>query len=237
MKLLVHDQTEPGYNLACEEYFLTKTDLELDIFWRNSPAVIIGCNQDAEAEADAGYMRKNGITLMRRITGGGAVYHDLGNICYTHIRSYDGPADLRRFCQTMVTALRELKLDAEFAGQNDILIGGKKVSGAAQTIINGRLLHHGTLLYDTNMSHLSSVLRVSEEKYEGRGIASVAARVTNIKPLLADQTGTDEFMDRLIRIWPYSQRYELSIRDMAGIEALRRQRYDKEKWVCAGLKD
>jgi lipoate-protein ligase A len=237
MKLCVHNRNEPGFNLACEEYFLTQTELELDIFWRNSPVVVIGRNQDAEAEVYADYMKRNGIALMRRITGGGAVYHDLGNICYTHVRNYDGPVDLRRFCETMVETLGKLGLDASFAGKNDILIGGKKVSGAAQTIIDGRLLHHGTLLYDTDMSHLTSVLRVSDEKYKGRGIASVAARVTNIKPLLADGPDVDEFIGRLIEAWPGTGRYELSGQDIEKIEALRRDRYDKEKWICAGSRD
>lgn len=231
MRLLVHDHTEPGFNLACEEYFLTQTDYELDIIWRNSPVVVIGRNQDAEAEVREDYMREHGIGLIRRMTGGGAVYHDLGNINYTHIRNYNGPVDFPRFAQPMVSALRELGIDAEFAGRNDILTGGKKISGTAQTLWRGRVLHHGTILYDVNMTHLTSVLRVSEEKYKGRGIASVAARVTNIKPLLQNAPPVEGFIQQLVDLWKDSERYELTDADINAIQTLQREVYENRDWT------
>ncbi|MCL2002522.1 MAG: lipoate--protein ligase [Oscillospiraceae bacterium] len=231
MKLLVHGRTEPGFNLACEEYFLTKTGLELDIFWRNSPVVVVGRNQDAFAEASEDYLKANGIALVRRMTGGGAVYHDLGNICYTHIRDYNGPVDFARFARPMVEALQRLGVPAEFAGRNDILADGKKISGTAETVWKGRLLHHGTLLYDVRMEHLTGVLRVSEEKYAGRGIASVAARVTNIRPLLPDAPDTEGFMARLTREWPHSELYRLTREDTEEIEKIRAGVYENPGWT------
>jgi lipoate-protein ligase A len=231
VKLLVHDRTEPGFNLACEEYFLTRTNLELDIFWRNSPVVVVGRNQDAFAEAGEDYLKAHGIRLVRRITGGGAVYHDLGNICYTHIRDYNGPVDFARFARPMVEELNKLGVPAEFAGRNDILVGGKKISGTAETVWKGRLLHHGTLLYDVDMRHLTGVLRVSEEKYEGRGIASVAARVTNIKPLFEPDLDTEAFMKQLTDIWPHTELYEMTDVDLAAIEKLRSEVYENNNWT------
>jgi lipoate-protein ligase A len=231
MKLLVHGRTEPGFNLACEEYFLTKTGLELDIFWRNSSVVVVGRNQDALAEIDEAFLKDRDIALIRRITGGGAVYHDLGNICYTHIRSYNGAIDFERFAQPMVKALRSLGIDAEFAGRNDILAGGKKISGTAETVLKGRLLHHGTLLYDTDMENLGGVLRVSGEKYKGRGIASVKARVTNIRPLLKNPPDTESFMDELVNIWQPAEIYHLTREDINEIEKLRRNVYENPDWI------
>ena len=230
MKLLIHNRTEPSFNLACEEYFLARTDLELDIFWRNTPVVVIGRNQDAEAETDGAYRERHGIGLIRRITGGGAVYHDLGNICYTHIRRYGGPVDFRRFAAPMVSALRALGVDAAFAGRNDILAGGRKISGTAQTIRKGRALHHGTILYDVDLERLAGALRVGEEKYKGRGIASVAARVANVRPMLADGPEPEDFIGRLAKVWECSGRYEMSGGDLAEIESLRREVYESPEW-------
>jgi lipoate-protein ligase A len=228
---LVHNRTEPGFNLACEEYFLTQTDLELDIFWRNSPVVVVGRNQDAFAEANEEYMKNHGIQLVRRITGGGAVYHDLGNICYTHIRNYNGPVDFARFAQPMVESLQKLGVPAEFAGRNDILVGGKKVSGTAETVWKGRLLHHGTLLYDVDMERLTGVLRVGEEKYKGRGIASVAARVANIRPLFENAPGTEGFMERLTEAWSCTERIQLTQSDIGEIEKIRFEVYENPGWT------
>ncbi|MDR1669971.1 MAG: lipoate--protein ligase family protein [Oscillospiraceae bacterium] len=231
MKLLVHQRTEPGFNLACEEYFLTQTTLELDIFWRNAPVVVIGRNQDARLEVDEEFMQRRGIALIRRETGGGAVYHDLGNVNYTHIRNYNGPVDFETFAAPMVRALRALGVDASFEGRNDILANGKKISGTAQTVRRGRLLHHGTLLYDVDMDNLTGVLRAGEEKYKGRGIASVAARVTNIRPLLDIAPAVEGFIEALTGVWDTDETYELTEKDNAAIEKLRREVYDNPRWI------
>ncbi len=236
MRLLIHNRTEPGFNLACEEYFLTRTDLELDIFWRNAPVVVIGRNQDARLEVDEEFMRRRGIALIRRMTGGGAVYHDLGNVNYTHIRNYNGPVDFETFAKPMVKALCTLGVDAAFEGRNDILAGGKKISGTAQTVRRGRLLHHGTLLYDVNMENLSGVLRAGEEKYKGRGIASVAARVTNIRPTLQDAPPVEGFIGKLAEIWDAEECYEMTAKDTEEIETLRRKVYDNARWIYDGVR-
>ncbi len=237
MKLLVHNRTEPGFNLACEEYFLTQTNLELDIFWRNAPVVVIGRNQDARIEVDENVMQRRGIALIRRETGGGAVYHDLGNINYTHIRNYNGPVDFQSFAAPMVGALRTLGVDAAFEGRNDILAGGKKISGTAQTVRRGRLLHHGTLLYDVNMENLTGVLRAGEEKYKGRGIASIAARVSNIRPMLQNAPPVEGFITALIKVWNAEETYELSKKDYDSIETLRREVYDNPRWIYDKIRE
>lgn len=237
MFVLSHDFHEPAFNLACEEYFLTKTSLDIFILWRNGPSVIVGRNQNAQAEIDPEYVRAEGITVTRRITGGGAVFHDLGNICYTFITAHDGPIDFVRFCAPMVSTLRGMGLDARMTGRNDIQIGGKKISGTAQTVKAGRVLHHGTLLYSADLGKLSRALRVNSDKYSGRSVASVESRVTNIAGYLSDIPGVEEFQRRLydefLASEPDNAAYQLTDADFDGIAELRASKYDLDEWTFA----
>ncbi len=237
MHVLSHDFHEPAFNLACEEYFLTKTKKDIFILWRNNPSVIVGRNQNTQAEIDPEYVRSEGITVMRRITGGGAVFHDLGNICYTFITAHDGPIDFARFCKPMVSVLRGMGLDAHMTGRNDILIGDKKVSGTAQTVKAGRVLHHGTLLYSADLGRLSRALRVNSEKYSGRAVTSVQSRVANVADYLDSPPGVVDFQRRLydefLSAEPGNRMYKLTKADLDGISALRASRYDLDEWTFA----
>ncbi len=182
MKFLVLKSVCPYYNLAVEEYMFEKTQDDVFILWQNDKTVVIGKNQNVKAELDFDYVKSNEIKIARRITGGGAVYHDLGNVNYSFISSTgkDG-IDFAYFCKPIIEALRSLGLEATLSGRNDIEVDGKKVSGNAQCTKNGRTLHHGTLLFDTDLSVLSNALRVDEEKIKSKAIKSTRARVTNIK--------------------------------------------------------
>ena len=179
--------TDPAFNLAFEETVLERRrEGDILMLWQNDSTVVIGQNQNAEAEIDRAFVEAHGIRVVRRMTGGGAVYHDLGNLNYSFLADADHGEALtfRRFTQPVVEALRALGLDAEASGRNDILVSGRKVSGTAQRLLGGRVLHHGTLLFDSDPDLLAGVLRADPEKFRSRSTRSVRARVGNIRPLL-----------------------------------------------------
>ena len=185
-----NDRTDPAYNLALEEIMAAQADAPFIMLWRNRPAVILGRNQNAYAEFDSAFAREHGIAAVRRMTGGGAVYHDLGNLNYT-VFSFgtdaDGRfADFASFAGPVLDALRSLGADAVFSGRNDILVGGRKVSGSAKRIHNGRVLFHGTLLFDVDLETMAAVLTPPQAKIEAKGVPSVRARVANLKEFLPD---------------------------------------------------
>ena len=183
-------RNDPAFNLALEEIMTAQADAPFVMLWRNRPAVIIGRNQNAYAELDAAYAREHGVAVIRRMTGGGAVYHDFGNLNYT-IFSFGTDADGRftdfaSFAGPVLNALRSLGVDAAFSGRNDILVGGRKVSGSAKRIHDGRVLFHGTLLFDVDMEAMTAVLTPPRAKIEAKGVSSVRARVANLKEFLPD---------------------------------------------------
>ena len=183
MNFLILKTTNPYTNLAIEEYLFLNAEDDIFMLWQNEPTVVIGKNQNAFAELNIKYIQDNGINIARRITGGGAVYHDLGNINYTFIsqkKKHDG-IDFEYFTKPILEALSALGLSADLSGRNDILIDGKKISGNAQHSNGEKVLHHGTLLFDSDLSILSNALRVDEEKIKAKGIKSVRSRVMNIK--------------------------------------------------------
>ncbi|MBQ9940881.1 MAG: lipoate--protein ligase [Clostridia bacterium] len=192
------NSTDPYFNLAAEEYFLYNSTEDIFMLWQNDKAAIIGKNQNVYAEINTEYARKNNITIVRRITGGGAVYHDLGNVNYTFITSREkaGTLNFEYFTSPVISALKEHNINSELSGRNDILCDGAKVSGNAQFSTDTRVLHHGTLLFDSDLSVMPHLLTVAPEKIRSKSIKSVRSRVTNIKPLFADSNITvQNFMD------------------------------------------
>ena len=188
MTIILNEHTDPYFNLASEEYLIDHTEGEVMMLWRNAPSVIIGKNQNAYAEINEPFVRSRGIKVVRRLTGGGAVFHDLGNVNYTCIvpRESGQTLDFARFAMPVIEALRQLGVPAEFSGRNDITIEGKKVSGNAQCVRSGKMMHHGTLLFRSDMTDLSGALNVDPDKIKAKGIKSVRARVGNIGDYLAD---------------------------------------------------
>ena len=171
------------------------------MLWQNEPTVVIGKNQNAFVEVDLDALRENGVHLARRITGGGAVYHDLGNVNFSFIssNSTETGLDFAKFTAPILKALASLGVHAELSGRNDLLLDGQKFSGNAQYSANGRTLHHGTLLFDADLSVLARYLRPDEEKLAGKGIKSVRSRVTNLAPHLQFSATTGEFIACLAR--------------------------------------
>lgn len=201
MKLFVLTTTNPHYNLAVEEYLFRNEREDVCMLWQNEPTVVIGKSQNAFVEVDTDALQCDGVHLARRITGGGAVYHDFGNVNFSFIsaNSADTGLDFAKFTAPILAALALLGVHAELSGRNDLLLEGQKFSGNAQYSANGRTLHHGTLLFDADLTALSRYLRPDEEKLKSKGIKSVRSRVTNLKPHLPISATTGEFIDLLAR--------------------------------------
>lgn len=199
MKFLVLKTKDPYLNLAVEEYLFLNSEDDIFMLWQNEPTVVIGKNQNAYAEINMDYIEQNRIHIARRITGGGAVYHDLGNLNYTFISSCraEQGIDFEYFTRPIIQALDSIGVKAELSGRNDLIANGKKISGNAQYTANGRTLHHGTLLFESDLAVLSSALNVDEEKIKSKGIKSTRSRVTNINKILGGRHTIEEFIELL----------------------------------------
>ena len=232
---------DPAYNLAFEEYVLSHR-LEGDylILWQNDNTVVIGRNQNTEEEIDRAFVEAHGVRVVRRSTGGGAVYHDLGNFKYSFITEAREAENLtmEHFTQPVVSALRGLGLQAKASGRNDILVEGRKVSGTAQRLLNGRLLHHGTLLFDTNSDMVARALQADPEKFRSKSAKSVRSRVGNIRDFLRKDMDLPTF-------WAYLKTAlagnsfvagALTLEELEIVEALKRSRYlGMELWAFTHL--
>ena len=200
MKYLSNSSTDPHFNMAFDEFCLEQLKADEPVFylWQNRPSVIIGLNQSAYAEVNLGYLEEKGITLARRVTGGGAVYHDLQNLNYTITgRIRDLEEDYPAYLETMVRALRKLGVPAELSGRNDILVDGRKCSGYAKRVSRDRLMIHGTLMYDVDIDTLTQVLATPGSKLSAAGVASVRSRVANLKDYLPQFPDIEAFKNAL----------------------------------------
>ena len=196
MRFFINTSFDPAFNLALEELLFKEFPEELFMLWRNRSSVIVGKNQNTLAEVDHQFAEANNISVVRRITGGGAVYHDLGNVNYSLLihQHQPGADSFSSFARPVVEALQKMGVDAAFSGRNDIEVDGKKISGSAQCCFQNRTLFHGTLLFEINMELLSKVLTPRQIKMESKGVRSVRARVGNLKELLPGMD-VEEFID------------------------------------------
>ena len=230
MRLTVLESNDAARNLACEDALLSSGG-ERFLLWRNSPSVIIGRHQNAHAEADAEYAKINGIKIVRRLSGGGAVYHDLGNINFSVIKKYDkNETDPGDEPGSVLFFLRGLGIPAEAKGRNDFVANGKKISGTARTVRDGRLLCHGTILFDADLNAMERVLTVSGAKYESRGVASIRGRVANLREFLPDMTA-EGFWERIVEY--YSRIYDskpITEAETVNAEKLQVERYESWDW-------
>ena len=192
MKFLRNTSTDPHFNMSFDEYCLQRLSSDDNVFylWQNRPSVIIGHNQDAGQEVNLDYLRRNCIVLARRVTGGGAVYHDLQNLNYSIVgRKPD--------INVIVEALRSLGVPAELTGRNDIFVEGHKVSGFARSVFQQRELIHGTLMYDVDIDALTRALDTPQSKLNRKGVASVRSRVANLKDYLPGIENIGQLQERL----------------------------------------
>ena len=240
MKKIVYIEVEtldPTFNLALEEYVFEQMPRENEYFltWRNDNAIIVGRHQNTAAEINEEFVKAHNIKVVRRLSGGGAVYHDLGNLNFTFIVDAQPgqKVDLRRFCQPIADTLCALGANATVDGRNDILIDGKKISGNAQYVRQGRVMHHGTILFDSDTSVLSQALKPDPTKVQAKGVKSVRSRVTTVRPCLREDMTLQEFRaaltDSLFRDSDFV-RYELTEADIAAICSIQQERYARHEW-------
>jgi lipoate-protein ligase A len=230
--------TDPSLNLAIEEYVLRniRTDEDILLFYINRPSIIIGRNQNTLEEINHDYVRANGIQVVRRLSGGGAVYHDLGNLNFSFITEHnpDNFRNFKKFTAPFIQELNEMGVPAELNGRNDILVEGRKISGNAQYIAAQRMVSHGTLLFDSDLSHVSEALKVKMSKITSKGIKSVRSRVANIREFLPEPMDIQTFRDRLLKgIFagaPVIPQADLKDADWQAIEALAESRYRSWEW-------
>ena len=236
MYMIVNERTSPQFNLALEEYALTEMNLNLIILWRNSKAVIIGKNQNAMEEINLKYIAQNNIEVIRRQSGGGAVFHDLGNINFTfiHNKGDDDFDNYAKFTSPIISYLNTLGVKAELQGRNDLVIDGRKFCGNAQAVRNGRIMHHGCILYSADFSDLAGALKPQTIKIESKSIKSVRKRVTNIIDHMPTPVSVDDFMYGLAKYFLENtnnlKRYELTPQDIAETERLVSEKYSTWKW-------
>jgi lipoate-protein ligase A len=230
--------TDPRMNLAIEEYALKNLDINETylLFYINKPSIIIGKNQNTIEEINTEYVEENGITVVRRLSGGGAVYHDLGNLNFSFITKDDGESfhNFKKFTEPVIQALKKLGVNAELSGRNDIEVEGRKISGNAQFSTRGRMFSHGTLMLDSEIDHVVSALRVRKDKIESKGIKSIRSRVANISEFLKEKMTVEEFRQLLLtNIFDGLDEipeYVLTEEDWEKIHQLSENRYQTWEW-------
>ena len=241
MELLVNKRHDPAFNLACEEYLLTQLRRELLMLWRNGPAVILGRHQNARAEIDLDFVRERDIKVIRRQSGGGAVFHDLGNINFTIINPLkeDDFSNYARFTAPLRDFLASKGLCAELNGRNDLVIGDMKFSGNAQAVSGDWILSHGCLLYNADLSNMTTALKPRPAKIASHGVTSVRSRVTNLADHLDDAPSAEDFFDELAAWLSQSCEgvYELSPYDLEQIDLLVQEKYRTWEWNIGSAPD
>src|SRR5690625_1812078 len=232
--------TDPYINLALEEYVLKnfgEEDTYL-LFYINAPSIIIGKNQNSVEEINTEYVDANNIKVVRRLSGGGAVYHDEGNLNFSFITKDDGDSfhNFAKFTEPVVKALNSIGVPAELIGRNDLLVEGRKISGNAQFSTKGRMFSHGTLMLDSEIEHVVSALNVKKEKIESKGNKSIRSRVANITEYLDEKITMDEFKSLILKsIFKVDDienvpKYELTEEDWKNIHSISEKRYQKWEW-------
>ena len=230
--------TDPRINLAIEEYALKHLNIEESylLFYINRPSIIIGKNQNTIEEINTEYVEKNGIIVVRRLSGGGAVYHDLGNLNYSFITKDDGNSfhNFQKFTQPVIDALITMGVNAQLSGRNDIEVDGRKISGNAQFSTRGRMFTHGTLMLNSEIENVVSALKVKKEKIESKGIKSIRSRVANISEFLAEPITMEEFRNKLLSYIFNGEKeipeYKLTEKDWEKINEISKERYQNWDW-------
>ncbi|MBF8149635.1 lipoate--protein ligase [Winogradskyella sp. F6397] len=231
-------QTNPKLNLALEEYALRHFDTSTDylLFYINEPSIIIGRNQNTLEEINQEYIEANNIHVVRRISGGGAVYHDLGNLNFSFITNHDGKSisNFKKFTAPVIKVLNDMGVAAELKGRNDILVDEKKISGTAQFSTGKRMISHGTLLFDTDMSEVAKALQVKMSKIQSKGHKSVRSRVANISEFLKTPISMADFKKQLlIGLYEASEpfeTYKLTEEEWKAVYDLKAEKYDLWDW-------
>lgn len=240
MNIVMSPSSTPSFNLAAEEYLFSRKGEDFLLLYVNEPSVIIGSNQAVRNEVDPDFCIEHDIRIIRRLSGGGAVYHDRGNLNYTFIQDSTGAPLSARFLEPVVTVLHKLDIPVEIGKRKDLWLEGYKISGTASHVSRGRELHHGTLLYDTDLEMLQRALTSENGRPIKKATPSVPSPVTNIRTYLArGGAGTSDITVFLERITTQFLLYygEKEIRPLLTnaleeVEQLRQEKYTQQSWNC-----
>jgi lipoate-protein ligase A len=236
MLIIRRHNTDPYFNLATEEYVLKEIKDDSFMLWRNEPSIIVGKHQNTLAEINLEYVRENNIKVVRRLSGGGAVFHDLGNLNFTFTMQAEGNnlIDFRKYTEPILEVLIRLGIDARFEGRNDLTIGGKKFSGNAMHLWKNKVLSHGTLLFSSHMPDLGAALNADPLKFKDKAVKSVRSRVTNISDHLITPMDVMEFSalieNHIMEKYPDALLYELSDLDHERIREMVQSKYGTWEW-------
>ncbi|GIN10520.1 lipoate-protein ligase LplJ [Shouchella clausii] len=231
--------TDPRINLAIEEWALKNLDPDETylLFYINEPSIIIGKNQNTFEEINLDYVNDNNLHVVRRLSGGGAVYHDLGNLNFSFITKDDGDSfhNFKKFTEPVVQALQKLGVNAQLSGRNDLQVGERKISGNAQFTTKGRMFSHGTLMLNSEIENVVSALKVKDDKIKSKGIKSIRSRVANIAEFLSEPLTMEEFKTMLLRYIFNTEsdavpEHTLTETEWEEIHALSKERYQNWDW-------
>lgn len=228
---------DPYFNLAAEEYFLKNFQEDFFMLWRSRPSVVVGKHQNALAEINHDFVRTHQIPVARRLSGGGTVFHDPGNVNFTFIRNVANISEVnfKIFTVPVIETLKKLGVDAYTTGRNDLVINGKKISGNAEHVHRNRVLHHGTLLFDSRLESLKDALKVDLSRFEDKAVQSNRSEVTNIVNYLTNTISVEEFTDFLFgeisQNYPEFKVYYLTIEDIEAIQKLSIEKYQTWDWI------
>lgn len=238
MHIVVSHSTLPAFNLAAEEFLFSRKGDDFLLLYRNEPSVIIGSNQAVLNEVDPDFCIENDIRIIRRLSGGGAVYHDLGNFNFSFIHGKTEAPLSPRFLDPVVNVLHSMGIPVEIRKRKDLWLGASKVSGTASHLSRGRELHHGTLLYDSDLKMLTGALRSQNRTLIAKATASVVSPVCNIREYLDDKLGTapdratfySYFIERISQVLAVKEVLRFGEEETTEIERLQKTKYTRREW-------
>jgi lipoate-protein ligase A len=234
--LCIHIKNKnPYFCLAAEEYLLKNFEDDIFMLWQSENTVVVGKHQNALGEINYRFVRENNITLARRISGGGTVFHDKGNVNFSFIKNVKSPAEIsfKQFTKPVVETLSKLGITATTSGRNDLLIEGKKISGNAEHIFKNRVLHHGTLLFNSDLENLGQAIKVVSGKYQSKAVQSNRSEVANISSFLKTELNINDFIQFVIDVQLERNEntfYELNETDIRKIEILVNEKFKNRDW-------
>ena len=235
MNYIINNSTDPYFNMAFDEYCLEAFEgQELFCIWRNAPSVILGCNQDAEMEVDLDYCRENNISIVRRCTGGGMVFHDLGNVNFSFIGNVNDLHFTDRVKDKLISALSTFGIDAVTTARNDLFVEGKKFSGTAVRLTDKTILFHGTLLFDADLQQIKKVSNKQTGKIIRKAVASQQpSDVANLLPYINIKMSVEQFMQELQESLATTdgQLIQLTSEQISAINQLADSKYRKTEWI------
>ncbi|HLW08561.1 MAG TPA: lipoate--protein ligase [Marinilabiliaceae bacterium] len=236
IRSIISQSNDPSFNLATEEFLLRNSEQEIHFFYINKPSVIIGKHQNALAEINLAFLEENNIPLYRRQSGGGTVYHDFGNINFCFIRKGEQGdlVNFKRATQPIIEVLNQWNIPARNGERNDLLVNFKKISGNACHVFKRRVMHHGTLLYNSDLQRLNASLRNDPSKFKDRAVKSIRSEVMNISELYGKEITSKEFMQNLANAIISNNRFiinsELTHDEQDGILKLQKDKYSTNEW-------